>query len=172
MNTEECLKEALAGEAQARAKYHAFASVAKKEGLGVVWKIFEETAENEFEHSKMIMKLLGIIGDTRKNLQTATDGENYEWQKMYPSFAAVAKTEGKKPEEAYFSSAATVEKTHAARYQFLLDSLKAGTLFKSGKPVAWRCENCGYVHFGTEAPKECPLCKHPEGYFWNMELKR
>ena len=54
--TEKNLEEALAGESQARNKYTYFASKAKKEGYVQIAKIFEETADNEKEHAKL-MKL-------------------------------------------------------------------------------------------------------------------
>lgn len=31
--------------------------------------------------------------------------------------------------------------------------------------VKWHCTNCGYVLEGTEAPKECPACKHPQSFY-------
>jgi rubrerythrin len=40
---------------------------------------------------------------------------------------------------------AEVEKVHEERYRKLLSELKEGTLFKSEKPVKWRCRNCGYI---------------------------
>lgn len=45
--TEENLKDAFAGESQARNKYTYYAKVARKEGYHYIAKIFEETAENE-----------------------------------------------------------------------------------------------------------------------------
>lgn len=27
--------------------------------------------------------------------------------------------------------------------------------------IAWRCDICGYVYYGSEAPKECPVCLYP-----------
>ena len=45
--TERNLREAFAGETQARSKYDYFASVAKKEGYEQIAAIFEETAANE-----------------------------------------------------------------------------------------------------------------------------
>ena len=77
--TEENLKAALAGESQARAKYMKWAGAAKKEGLQAIAKIFEETAENEYEHASMIMKLLGVVGTTEENLVEAGKGETHEW---------------------------------------------------------------------------------------------
>lgn len=30
---------------------------------------------------------------------------------------------------------------------------------------AWRCQICGYVHYGAEAPEECPYCFFPKATF-------
>ena len=40
-----------------------------------------------------------------------------------------------------------------------------GKVFKRGDKVIWRCRNCGYLHEGTEAPKVCPACAHPQAHF-------
>ena len=29
----------------------------------------------------------------------------------------------------------------------------------------WVCRNCGHKHVGKSAPKECPVCAHPQAYF-------
>jgi len=44
-------------------------------------------------------------------------------------------------------------------------NVEAGTVFKKGKAVVWRCRNCSYLHEGTEAPDSCPACTHPRAYF-------
>ncbi|MCM8820590.1 MAG: rubrerythrin family protein, partial [Candidatus Omnitrophica bacterium] len=41
----------------------------------------------------------------------------------------------------------------------------SGKVFKKDKPVRWHCRNCGYIFEGTEAPEECPSCKHPQAYY-------
>ena len=74
--TEQNLREAFAGESQARNKYTYFASVAKKEGYQQISAIFEETANNEKEHAKLWFKALGELGDTSANLLAAAEGEN------------------------------------------------------------------------------------------------
>ena len=52
--TEKNLREAFAGESQARNKYTYFASVAKKEGYEQIAEIFLKTAENEKEFRQFI----------------------------------------------------------------------------------------------------------------------
>jgi len=163
--TTDNLKAALAGEAQARAKYKAFAGIARKAGLPTIAAIFEETADNEFEHAKKIMKLLTMLGDTPANLRVAIDGEDYEWQQMYPTFAAQAKEEGEAAAARYFEHVMAAEKAHAERYRDLLKALEGGTMHTADRPVTWRCTNCGWVTTAQEAPNVCPVCDHPQGYF-------
>ena len=56
--TEANLKEAFAGESQARNRYTYFASQAKKDGYVQIAQIFEETANQEKEHAKRFFKFL------------------------------------------------------------------------------------------------------------------
>ena len=74
--TEKNLREAFAGESQARNKYTYFASVAKKAGYEQIAAMFLKTAENEKEHAKLWFKALGELGDTPANLLAAAEGEN------------------------------------------------------------------------------------------------
>ena len=82
--TEKNLKDAFAGESQARNKYTYFASVAKKEGYEKIAAIFLETADNEKEHAKLHLKYLNGIGSTVDNLRAAAAGELDECTEMYP----------------------------------------------------------------------------------------
>jgi acyl-CoA dehydrogenase len=38
-------------------------------------------------------------------------------------------------------------------------------LADGGKGTAWRCRICGHVHYGDEAPDECPYCFFPQSAF-------
>jgi rubrerythrin len=166
--TELNLREAFAGESQARNKYTYFASVAQKEGYEKIAAIFLETTENEREHAKLHLKALGGIGSTADNLRAAASGEHDEWTDMYPRMAREAKEEGF-PELAFlFESIGRIEKAHQERYQKLLEELESGSFFAKHEPVRWQCRNCGHIHEGPEALKVCPVCKHPQAYF---ELK-
>ena len=163
--TEDNLKDAFAGESQARNKYDYFAKVARKQGFYYVAKIFEETALNEMQHAKEEFKLLKGIGDTKENLKEAIKGEHYENTEMYPNMEKDAKKEGNKEAEILFKEISSVEEHHEARYKKLLEMLEKGTLYKRDKPIRWKCSKCGYIHTGKEPPEECPACKHAREYY-------
>ena len=163
--TEQNLRDAFAGESQARNRYTYYASVAKKEGYEQIASIFMETAENEKEHAKIHLKYLNGIGDTKKNLEDAANGENYEWVTMYEEFAKVAEEEGFADIAEKFRGIGKIEKEHEERYRKLLADLDTGKVFKKDGVVIWKCRNCGHIHIGTEAPTVCPVCSHPRSYF-------
>jgi rubrerythrin len=165
--TEKNLKEAFAGESQARNKYAYFASKAKKEGYVQIGKIFEETAQNEQEHAKIWFKLLngGTISSTYENLRTAADGENYEWVDMYAKFAQEAEAERFNDIAFLFKEVAKIEKSHEERYKTLLKNIQDGAIFKKEKKVAWECSNCGCIITAESAPKICHVCQHAQAFF-------
>jgi rubrerythrin len=163
--TEKNLRDAFAGESQARNKYTYFASAAKKEGFEKIAAIFLETAENEKEHAKLHLKLLAGIGSTADNLRAAAAGETEEFSDMYPRMARDAREEGFTDIAFLFESIGKIEKHHQERYSALLAELEAGTIFSKSEKVTWKCMNCGHIHEGTDALKMCPVCKHPQAYF-------
>jgi rubrerythrin len=163
--TKKNLEEAFAGESMARNKYTYFASVAKNAGFVQMANLFEETANNEKEHAKLWAKELELIGDTEKNLDEAIKGEHYENTEMYVRMALEAEQEGHQDIAVAFRMVAEAEKAHEARYAKLLDNLKEGKVFKREEIKRWKCNNCGYIHEGKDAPLECPTCKHPQAHF-------
>ena len=167
--TEANLKEAFAGESQARNKYTYFASVAKKEGYEKIAEYFLETAENEKEHAKLHFKHLSGIGSTIENLKAAAAGEFEEHTDMYPRMAREAKEEGFDAIAYVFEAIGKIEKAHKERYLKLLEEVETGKFFAKDAPVKWKCRNCGHIHEGKEALKVCPVCKHPQAYFELVE---
>ena len=156
--TEANLLKSFAGESQAKNRYTFFSEVAKKEGYEQIAGIFYETALQEEMHAKRFFSRLeggmleitaaypaGVILDTASNLVEAAEGEYDEWHHLYPEFARVAEEE--------------------TRYRKLLSNLQDGILFERPKTVKWYCRKCGYVHEGPVAPKVCPACLHPQGFF-------
>ena len=163
--TEKNLKEAFAGESQARNKYTYFASVAKKEGYEQMSALFLKTADNEKEHAKMWFKELAGIGDTKQNLAAAADGENFEWTDMYEEFAKTAEKEGFPELAAKFRAVGEIEKHHEERYRALLKNIETALVFEKSEVKVWECRNCGHIVVGTKAPEVCPVCNHPQSYF-------
>ena len=60
---------------------------------------------------------------------------------------------------------AKAEEHHEEIFTKLLNELEAGTVFKKDEQIWWVCLECGYIHYGKEAPKNCPSCNHPQAYF-------
>ena len=163
--TEQNLMDAFSGESQARNKYTYYASAARKAGFVQMANIFEETANQEKEHAKMWFKEFHGIGNVEENLEDAAAGENYEWTDMYKRMAEEAEAEGFAELAAKFRGVAKVEAAHERRYQRLLDHYREGKTFKDDAPLGWKCNNCGYIYEGDEAPEVCPVCAHPTAYF-------
>ena len=163
--TEKNLREAFAGESQARNKYTYFASVAKKAGYEQIAALFLKTAENEKDHAKLWFKALGELGDTEANLKAAAEGENYEWTDMYERMAQEADEEGFHELAEQFRGVGAIEKHHEERYRKLLANVEEKKVFEKSGVTVWECRNCGHIVIGTKAPDVCPVCKHPQSYF-------
>jgi rubrerythrin len=176
--TEKNLLASFAGESQARNRYTYFSSVAKKEGYIQVSNVFTETAANEKEHAERFFKLLqggaleitaaypaGVIGTTAENLKASADGENEEWTVLYLDAEKTARDEGFDEIADQFKYIAQVEAQHEKRFRGLLKNIEEGTVFKKATSVKWKCDNCGYIHEGPEAPAKCPACDHPRAHY-------
>ena len=127
------LKDAFAGESQANRRYLYFAKVADVEGYPEVAMNFRETAEGETGHAHGHLDFLKVvgdpatdlpIGDSHLNLKAAIAGETHEYTDMYPGFAKTARDEGFKEISDWFETLAKAEKSHAGRFQKMLDSIK------------------------------------------------
>ena len=136
--TERNLMEAFAGESQARNKYTFFASKARKEGYEQIAALFEETAQNEKEHAKMWFKYL----------------EGGAIKDTISNLKAAAEGENFEWTDMYDRK--------------LLKNIEDGVVFSRDGDCIWQCRNCGHIVVGKQAPKLCPVCKHPQSYF---ELK-
>lgn len=179
--TAENLMKAYSGEMQANGRYTQYASIAKDEGYVQIQNIFLETARNELEHAKLWFKYLNkglkgqeveitdsypvMRGTTAENLKAAAEGEEYENTDMYPSFEKIAREEGFEEIATHFKEVGEVEEAHEKRYRKLFSNIEEGIVFKRDKVELWKCNNCGYIHEGTEAPEKCPACDHARAHF-------
>ena len=131
--TEGNLKAAFAGESQANRRYLYFARVADIEGYPEIGGLFRDTSEAETGHAFGHLDFLKPVGDpatnvtfgsTRQNLQSAIEGETYDYTQMYPGMARTARDEGFPEIAEWFETLAKAERSHAGRFTKGLEGLR------------------------------------------------
>ena len=184
--TKENLMRAFAGESTARNRYTFSAAAAKKDGYPVLELLFHYTAGQEKEHAEIFYEYLRGCGcssvditseypvgekeDTKSLLEYAVHNEEEEHGLIYPEFAKIAHEEGFQEIAGKFGLIAKIEQTHAERFALFLEYLQKDQLYISEQETGWVCLNCGFMTTSTVAPKECPVCGHPQGWFCRLEL--
>ena len=130
--THQNLKDAFAGESMANRRYTYFAKIADVEGYPEIASNFRETAEGETGHAHGHLDYIkqvgdpatGLpIGDTAENLKASVAGETHEYTDMYPGMAKTARDEGFSEVADWFETLAKAEKSHAGKFQSMLDSI-------------------------------------------------
>lgn len=176
--TLQCLVNAFAGESQARNRYTFYAKQAKKEGYEKISEVFLQTAENEKQHAKLFYKHIPacehwninasypfFLGNTIENLVAAANGEREEWEILYKNSAEIAYRDGFDEISELFLGILEIEKRHSHRFDMLAEELRNSTFWTKQEQTQWLCRKCGHVKISQNAPIECPVCKHPQGYF-------
>ena len=156
-------------------------------------KIFLKFLKSEYNDEEIEIKAsypVALHEETKNNLMKAADGEtdlygvmwkpfDFDSTKRYPiiscvypgpqtdnpQFAQIAKKEGFNKIAMAYEKIAKIEARHERRYRRLLNNMENDTLFKKDETVFWKCNNCGYIYEGKEAPKVSPACLHLQGYF-------
>ena len=130
--THENLKDAFAGESQANRRYLWMAKAADVEGFPEIAGNFRQTAEGEPGHAHGHLDYLQQVGDpatglpigeTPENLKASIAGETHEYTDMYPGMAKSAREEGFGEIADWFETLAKAEKSHAGRFQQMLNSV-------------------------------------------------
>ena len=180
------LMRAFAGESQARNRYTFAAGLCRQQKLHVLEAVFLFTAGQEKEHAEIFynhMKAVSgstvhidggypvtVTNDVLRLLRDAQHNEYEEFDPVYPSFGETARAEGFPEVAASFEQIARIELTHGNRFGRLADLLENGKLFVSDMKCGWMCLNCGYVLESLEAPRQCPVCSHDQGWFIRLEM--
>ena len=180
------LMRAFAGESQARNRYTFAAGLCRQQKLHVLEAVFLFTAGQEKEHAEIFynhMKAVSgstvhidagypvaVTNDVLRLLRDAQHNEYEEFDPVYPSFGEAARAEGFPEAAASFEQIARIELTHGNRFGRLADLLESGKLFVSDTKCGWMCLNCGYVLESLEAPRQCPVCSHDQGWFIRLEM--
>jgi len=165
-------------EAQARTRYNFFARRAEDDGYMQIARLFDETAEQEYEHALRFFKFFnggeleiawnfpaGVIEDTHANLLSSAALELYVHDVMYKQFAQVALEEGYKRAADTLDAISVSEKHHEQMFRELAENISSDRIFSRPEEQVWKCLGCGYLHRGTEPPAKCPACVKPYGYF-------
>jgi rubrerythrin len=184
--TKDNLMRAFAGESQARNRYTFAAALAKKQHQHVIEAIFRFTADQEKEHAEIFYGFLKELAGEKikvdgaypvdieenlvKLLRAAQHNEYEEYDPVYKDFGDIAKQEGFTKIATTFHMIAGIEKTHGDRFARFAQLLEENKLYVNDVETGFICLNCGYVHWGKEAPKECPVCQHDQGYFIRVTL--
>jgi rubrerythrin len=130
--TEQNLKDALAGESEANRRYLNFARRADAEGLDVAAAVLRSTAEDKTGRAHGHLGYLGQArdlatdrptGPTRDNLRAAIASETHEYIDLYPGMARAAREEGFDEIADWFEMLAKAGKSLAGRLQKTLDAL-------------------------------------------------
>lgn len=173
--TEQNLMAAFSGESMARNKYLFFAEKAKQEHHPEVAELFEQMAQNEGVHGRLLYQRLKGVGNSAANLQEAIQGEYGEWSSMYPSFAQIAREEGFADIGLLFDQISKIEKDHEFRFLAALAKLNSTDGATSAAPAAstsaptapaapetvtvqgYRCMFCGATY--ESRPDVCHVCQ-------------
>lgn len=179
--TKDNLMRAFAGESQARNRYTFAAGVARQQNQQAIAQAFTYTADQEKEHAEIFYDHLKEMAgenihidgsypvDLTENLaellRMAQHNEYEEHDDVYKHFEEVAREEGFDHVAASFHMIGEIEKFHGDRFGRFAEYLEQGTLHKNETSTSWICLNCGYIYEGDEAPIECPVCHHDQGYY-------
>jgi rubrerythrin len=158
------LQAAFNGESNARARYLAFAKKADEEGYGGVASLFRAAARAEEIHLNnhaAVIKKMGAephadiktpaVGTTKSNLvKSASKGEAYERDTMYPAFIKQAKSDGNQDAVQSFEYAKEAEAEH-----FKLFTAAAHPLRKGETREYYVCTVSGYTMAKLDTTK-CP----------------
>jgi len=155
MTTIENAMAAFAGESQANRKYQAFSEKAAEEGFRNIATLYKAASEAEAIHAKRLLKVLGAVQPTAKNLEASIAGETHEFTSMYPEFIKGAEAENRTDALLTFTHAMKAEQVHADLYKKALEAIRAGR--DNGREKVFLCPICGNIELG-KAPDKCPIC--------------
>ena len=148
------LMEAFAGESQANKKYLAYSKKAEAEGKLNAAKLFKAASDAETLHALKHFEVAEKIKSTSENLQDAVEGENHEYQSMYPEFLKVAEEEEHKAAIRTFTFAMKAEEVHARLYAEALTNID-----QTEEIFYYLCPVCGNIE--KFRPEKCPICGVP-----------
>ena len=123
--TERNLWSAIADEALANLRYHAFAMKAMEEGYPEVAQVFQEISGAEVIHGISHMRVAGLVKPSLDNLRDVIEAEAREAATLYPRMVREAVDEGRTDAAESFSLAMEREGRHIEAFTQALEGLQA-----------------------------------------------
>lgn len=167
--TLENMRAAFDGESNAHLRYLAFAQRADTEGYGEIASLFGAAASSEqvqaANHAEVIKEMGGgvpeaqievlTIRSTRENLETAIQGESYEWDTQYPAFLKQAIADANPRAIRSLKYAKTAEGEQVKLFNEALSQMNH--LKGTERTVYYVCPTCGFITRDTSFSR-CPTC--------------
>ncbi|HWT26502.1 MAG TPA: rubrerythrin family protein [Mobilitalea sp.] len=153
-------------EAIVSTRYSIFADTARDEGYREIGNVFDTAVRNDKEHARIWLRQLnsGILPNTEDNLSYSAElTEN--GNAMYREFARVSQDEGFTAIAALFNGVANIELNHNLSFRTLYADVIRNEVFCKPQDELWICMQCGNIMSGPCAPKICPVCGFPQGYY-------
>lgn len=149
------------------AKYLIYEDIARQETLIEFANIYNTISRNNKEHARIWLRKIneGTLPETQVNLEDSIDTEKSMANNMYQEFSKIAEDEGFHDIAVLFKGVANIDYNHATTFQVELQNLLQDNVFCKPAETLWICMQCGNIMAGTCAPKICPVCGYPQGYY-------
>lgn len=146
--------------------YSIYSDKATQEGFIEISNIFASASKNEKEHARVFFRKLNnnVIPNTESNLSNAIN-LNTETSNLCRSYAATANEEGYADIAALLNGVANIELNHNVSFKNQYDNILRQQVFCKTDQTLWICLQCGNILAGDCAPKICPVCSFPQGYY-------
>lgn len=149
------------------AKYRVYEEIARLNGFIEISKIFATIADQDRQHASTWLRKInqGTMPSTADNLISSANQENDIARNDYQEYVEVAREEGFNDIAALFAGVANIDYNHAILFQQKYNNIITNQIFCKPKETIWICMQCGNVMSGICAPKICPVCGFPQGYY-------
>lgn len=181
--TKENIARAFAGLCQDGARYQFISKSAMSEGFVFISDYLKTIAKHKMAHASILYQIMleesGKAKDNveinagypfenyilKTSLQDSSEIERYEGENLYSYFSSIAKDEGYSEIAKKFEYMAEIYSNFSRNLNTLATLFDDNKLYTNKNKIKWHCTNCGYDHYDISAPKTCPLCCYPQGYY-------
>lgn len=151
-----------------------YGDIARAEGYQEIGEIYDVFSRNNKEHARIWLRQLneGNLPNIAETLASSVEPENYNGNRLYREYAAVASEEGYNTIESLFSGVGNIDLNHGLQLEVQYENVIRDNVFCKDQATLWICMQCGNIMSGLCAPEICPICEFPQGYYrlYDVEL--